>query len=302
MSLGLFFQPNRGSRVLWERCGSGKTTGIYPDEHLYSQNWTRRLTSRGEQPFSKCFHFRPDQSDQLFYELQLYALSHSLPYISRHVRAIFDSAPPFFRAQYILGRGPSMSNDGSGIYTKALRYPICTPEVLDAICRHLPDPHPGWLCELPKRLFRSLVPKVGALEWREREQPLPFLRYLFESSKIPNPNVNSHEGYALTKAVHAKFIPLIRFLLDHGASPQGKNGLAVLVAIRQKDLALVKLLIERNDPQKSTAKRRKLKDRVEVNREMLKAAVRCDARDIVEYLIQEKRCVPDMQTLQMMMK
>lgn len=240
--------------------------------------------------------------NQLLYEIQLYALSHSLAYTSRRFRTVFNSAPSFFRAQYIIGRVTSGPNNRPDIYTKALRYPICTSEVLEAICRQLPQPNPGWVCELPKRLFRSLAPKVGALEWKEREQPLPFLRYLFQSSNIPPLNIDSYEGYGLTKAVHARFLPLVRFLLDHGASPQGKNGLAVMVAIRQKDLGLVKLLIERNDSQKTKAKRRKLKDRIEPNRDMLKAAVRCDARDIVEYLTQEKGCIPDMQTLQMMMK
>lgn len=33
---------------------------------------------------------------------------------------------------------------------------------------------------------------------------------------------------------------------------------------------------------------------------MLKMAVKCDARDIVEYFMKEKGCVPDMQTVLMM--
>lgn len=128
---------------------------------------------------------------------------------------------------------------------------------------------------------------------------MPFLQYLLESPNIPPLNVDSYDGYGLTKAVHARFIPLVQLLLNHGASPQGKEGLAVKVAIRQKDLALVKLLIERNASQKTKAKRTKLKDRMEANQGMLRAAVICDARDIVEYLIHEKGCIPDMQTLNM---
>ncbi|KAF9466493.1 hypothetical protein BDZ94DRAFT_1306101 [Collybia nuda] len=236
---------------------------------------------------------------ELLYELQLYALSHSFPYTSRRIHAVFHSSPSFFRAQYIIGRVKINSPE---IYTKALRYPICTVEVFDAICRQLPYPSSGQICDLPKRLFRSLSPKVGILGWKEREEPLPFLRHLFRSSNIPPININSYEGYALTKAVHAKFVLLIQFLLDHGASPQSKNGLAVMVAIRQKDLSLVKLLIERVDPRKTSTKRRKLKDRMDASKDMLKAAVRCDARDIVEYLTLEKGCIPDMETLKMMVK
>ncbi|RDB26327.1 hypothetical protein Hypma_006922 [Hypsizygus marmoreus] len=251
---------------------------------------------------------------ELLYELQLYALSDSLPFTSRHIFGIFSSTPSSFRAEYILGRVLSGSADTLDLFTRALRYPLCTQEVLESLCRQIPSNihHTHLGCDLPRRLFRSLAPKVGALQWKEREQPLPFLRYLYDSPMIPAPNTNAHDGYALTKAVHAKFIPLIQFLLDHGASPERKNCLAVMVAIRQKDLSLVKLLIERDDSpyessgssgqKKSKRKRRKLEDRVEVNREMLKVAVRCDARDIVDYLTREKGCIPDMQTLHAMLK
>ena len=70
-----------------------------------------------------------------------------------------------------------------------------------------------------------------------------------------------------------------------------------MVAIRRKDLTMVRMLVEHP---KSTQKRRKLEDRILVTSEMLRMAVKCDARDIVEYLTLEKRCIPDMQTLRMM--
>lgn len=69
-----------------------------------------------------------------------------------------------------------------------------------------------------------------------------------------------------------------------------------MVAIRRKDLFLLRLLIERP---KGTRKRRKLEDRIQVTSEMLRVAVKCDARDIVEYFIVEKGCIPDMQTIGM---
>jgi hypothetical protein len=136
------------------------------------------------------------------------------------------------------------------------------------------------------------------------------LRYLYNSPRIPYPDPNAHQGYALTKAVHANFLPLIRFLLHHGASPRCKDGLAVTVAIRKKDLSLVKLLIEpdaspintQEGGKPSKAKRRRLEDRIAVNSDMLKAAVKRDAKDIVNYFIHEKACVPDLQTLHLMTK
>lgn len=122
--------------------------------------------------------------------------------------------------------------------------------------------------------------------------------------------------------------PLVRFLLARGAAPACKDGMAVMVAIRRKDLGLVRMLVERDyvlpsaedvpmrkrrlggargDEERKPsgggrggAKKRRLEDRVEVTKDMLKAAVKCDARDIVDYLAQEKGCVPDMQTLRML--
>lgn len=199
----------------------------------------------------------------------------------------------------------------ASILTKVLRYPTCTAEVVPQL---LPLLAKGEFTvkaskfDIPKRLFRLLAPKTGSVNWKEQEPPLPFLQYLFNSPGIPKPDVNSNGGYALTKAVHAKFIPLIRLLLNHGAKPQCKDYLAIFVAIRQKDLALVKMLIERDDSTYTCRlgtgkrKRRKLEDRVMVNSAMLKMAVKCDARDIIDYLAKDKGCIPDMQTLHMMTK
>lgn len=192
------------------------------------------------------------------------------------------------------------------ILTKLLRYPICTADILDALFRISSDiVSLKWRPELPRRLFRSLAPRSRAKPplWTDQDHPLPFLNYLFTCPNIHPPDVNSHEGYALTKAVQAGFVPLVRFLLDHGASPRHKNSMPILVAIHRKDLSLVRLLVERvdRDPaeQKQKGKRRKLEDRAQVTPEMLKVAVKLNAQDIVEYFTKEKGCVPDMQTLLM---
>ncbi|KAF8841245.1 hypothetical protein BDN67DRAFT_967441 [Paxillus ammoniavirescens] len=174
------------------------------------------------------------------------------------------------------------------------------------------DSSKRWAPELPRRLFRSLVSKSSTSsksvteEWTDRDPPLPFLRYLYSCPYLHPPNANSHDGYALTKAVQVGFIPLVRFLLDHGATPDWKNNLPVLIAIHRKDLGLVRMLVERIDTPKSSqdskpkGKRRKLEDRVVVTPEMLRAAVKYRAQDIVEYLTREKGCIPDMQTLLLM--
>ncbi len=68
------------------------------------------------------------------------------------------------------------------------------------------------------------------------------------------------------------------------------------VAIRQKDLTMVKLLVER--PQvRTNGKRRRTEDRVQLDSKALKIAVKMKAQDIIEYLHFEKRVIPDVHTL-----
>jgi hypothetical protein len=185
--------------------------------------------------------------------------------------------------------------------------------------------------ELPRRLFRNLTAPASSAPlqsstssylklippWTDRSQPLPFLRHIISKQTSLTPqetlrlNVDSYEGYALVRAVHARFVPLVQFLLDQGASPMMRDGLAVLVAIRSKDLHMTRILIERTEQAASgiaggstsstgRGKKRKLEDRVTISSEMLKAAIQCDARDIVDYLMNEKGCVPDMSMLKLL--
>ncbi|KAJ3537978.1 hypothetical protein NM688_g6587 [Phlebia brevispora] len=250
---------------------------------------------------------------ELLYEIFILAGSHAFPLASRHIHSVFKSAPDSIQAEYIVTRYTDElvlnPRAGHGLVTKALRYPICTEAVLEAILR-IPACTAGIIghrVELPRRLFRPLNPPTLV---------------------SPRPHVDSWEGYPLTKAVASRHIPLVQFLLDHGAAPALKNGLAVHVAIRLKDLALVKMLIEHTDTSGSesrlgqyqntgrveirrrrlsedgvvgrkSTKKRKLEDRVEVTQEMLQTAVACNARDIVEYFMQEKSCMPDMHTVKL---
>lgn len=195
-------------------------------------------------------------------------------------------------------------------FESILCYKLCSQDVLSHLSRLLPRylPMTPPKVQLPRRLFRSLVlrdPSKGEVPWSETDHPLPFLVQLYAITALPRPEANGHEGYALTRAVHARFTPLIRFLLANGADPGVKNGLAVMVAIRRKDLAVVKMLVERVDESSNEkgkgevrkAKRRRLRDRVVVTNEMLRMAVKCDARDIVQYFREEKGLVPDLKTL-----
>ncbi|KAF9565203.1 hypothetical protein CPC08DRAFT_720570 [Agrocybe pediades] len=236
---------------------------------------------------------------ELLYEVQLHALSESLPHISHHFYGVYKHASPFFHAKYILGRVLEQDDIAfSEVYTKALRYPICDEKVLRAIHSLLKEevPQRKVFIQLPRRLFRSLSPPTSG--WTIKDHPIPLLQFLYQTPDIPAVNTNANDGYALTRAVHAKFLPLVKFLLEHHASPRCHDGLAVKVAIRQKDLGMVKTLVERPDSKHGKgSKRRKFEDRITLDSTMLKVAVMSDAKDIVEYLYKEKRVTPDLQTL-----
>jgi len=98
------------------------------------------------------------------------------------------------------------------VITHALQYPLCTIDVLDALCRH-----PNWsgyiveYPQLPRRLFRSLNPKPISY-WTENDHPLPFLKHLYNHAE---PEVHSHSGYGFVQACHANFIQLLHFLCDN---------------------------------------------------------------------------------------
>lgn len=267
---------------------------------------------------------------ELLYEVGLYAVSPALPRTCKVLYAIFKNSPASYRAQYLVACIEQSHPREDAIITKLLRYPICNEDVLEAYFRMTPSKagsRKRWVPELPRHLFRSLAikskslrsssaPCVAArrgrsagetLPWTELDHPLPLLRYLYTCPHIHPPAVNSHEGYALTKAVQSGFVPLIQFLLNHGATPDRKSSLAVLIAISRRDLPMVRMLVERSEPihalpegEKVGAKRRRLEDRVSITPKMLRAAVKCKAQDIIEYFTREKGCIPDIHTLLML--
>lgn len=224
---------------------------------------------------------------------------------------MFKQSPPSFRAQYILGRLDQVTtaNRNRNAFDTALLYPICTQETVEALLR-LPeflaygksDPN------IPKRLFRDLKPRVRrgiAIPWSQEDEPLPFIRYLFSlyhprgvTSRPPRCG-GAHESYALTKAVAAGFVPLVKFLLGTGVDPAGKGAIAVMVAIQRKDLQMVRLLVEGDLGDPRSAKRRRVPDRVVCTSAMANRALRAGAQEILRYLL-GKEVIVDMQTLHLL--
>ncbi|KAF5327660.1 hypothetical protein D9619_004861 [Psilocybe cf. subviscida] len=236
---------------------------------------------------------------ELLHDIQLYALSETLPHVSQHFYYVYKRASAFYHANYILGRilqagEPQIPE----IYSKALRYPLCDEKVLTAVVGlikvRLPNrPPSSSKVQLPRRLFRDLD--------SDSQKSIEFLHALYRTCDIPQIDTNANEGYALARAVHAKCVPLVKLLLEHHASPKRKDCLAVKVAIRQRSVEMVKLLVERPvDPTLPLAKKRKTGDRVELTSEMLRMAIGVGAHEVVEYLYREKSVIPDFQTLKRM--
>ena len=169
----------------------------------------------------------------------------------------------------------------------ALRYPLCcTPVVLDALLRRSAarPPDVTSVVRLPRWLFRRLGPSG--------EEALPLLRYLYgrrDPSIRPIPD--SHHGFPLASAVKAGAMPLVCFLLEQGASPCFKDALAVRLAVKRRDLDLVRLLI---DMSKGSS------GEVEVDLNMLKLAVKLGAWDIAKYFMNDKGCIPDLETISLL--
>jgi len=227
---------------------------------------------------------------EILYELHLFALSPSLPLVSSYFVHLFKNTSPFFKATYILSRLEALGySDCRSICTRALRYPICGRTVFKIICRLLKDHklYPKSPIQLPRRLFRSLLPPNGQ-EWTDQNYPLPFLRDIYGTPDLQVIHDDAYEGYALTKAVHAQFTPLVKFLLDNGASPESKDGIAVEIAIRLKNFDMFKMLVESSPSMKA-------RDR-ETAESMMGFAILSGASDIVEFY-REKGVVPNIGVL-----
>lgn len=279
----------------------------------------------------------------MLYEVYFFAQSEYLPLTCKRLHTVFKHAPPSVHAEYLLCRLQRLLEKSLApkpqFLTAIFRYPLVTEPVLSSLLTHpIVTSHPYLLLQpphLPRRLFRSLPQRQpGSIPLKERHAPLPFLRFLYNHPKIPRPNTNAHEGYALARAVLAGFVPLIEFLLDHGADPGLKGGIAVKVAIQMRDLGLVRMLVEpgytppttsitaslasrrssfgrrigavgpgkgdENASVASGAKRRRMEDRMKVTPKLLQTAVRHGAMDIVDWMMNEKGCVPDMKTISLM--
>lgn len=254
---------------------------------------------------------------QLIYMLHLWSIEPALPLTCKSLYLTLKQAPLTITARYLLNRsGSPRSLDLAGLVTKVLTYPICSQAVLETLLRIIPDSRrylfprsiprnpssplkistrPVRFFKLPRRLFRDVATSNQTL--------MDYLQYLFNLPPVRDttanieqamrPDPNSHDGYPLIRAVQAHSENLVQFLLLHKADPNKRDKLAILVAIGHRDLQLVKLLVTEDKPHGHRLK----KDRVTVDNIMLARAVSAGATEIVEWLVKDKGCVPDIKTL-----
>ncbi|GAA6042499.1 hypothetical protein JCM8097_003060 [Rhodosporidiobolus ruineniae] len=254
---------------------------------------------------------------ELILHIHLLSLSDTLPYVSRHLRAVFASTSPFHRARFLLRKHDHKT------LKHAVQYPICTLSVIHVLEQHALAAKKRLKCpQLPRRVVKGLGTKGGG------QVDLPLIQHLLERYSA---SPNSQGGYLLARAVLAKHLPLIRLLLKHGADPALGDGWAVTHAIAGGDMGLVKLLME-HEPERDEAdeaaegeevvlrdkgggngvakkrrrssgggggKRRKVEDRCKATKEMLETAVKAKQWAIVDYLT-AKGALPNLNVLGML--
>ena len=224
------------------------------------------------------------------------------------------------------------TNPPATLINFSISFPLCDQEVLEAVVRisglvkpiHTgpsapPAPRVGvhitrgslqdTLISLPKRPFRALQ-KASA---SRRRTTLAYIQYLYTLASELGLKVrtNSHEGYALIWAVQSLDRPIIELLLQNGADPGRKKALAVQVAILNREVEIVKLLVEAMEifgkrPVTTTTAKASTSaaagtppEKLKMGDLLLARALRCDATDIVDWLVSEKGCVPSTQVLEM---
>ncbi|GAA5907049.1 hypothetical protein JCM8208_004499 [Rhodotorula glutinis] len=269
---------------------------------------------------------------ELLMHVHLLSLSHTLPIVSRHLRATFASTTPHHRARFLFLRHDHKT------LSHAIKYPICTLDVVHALERLAKLRGKRLKCStLPRRLVKGLG-KTGAAKGSGKgggkpdgDVDLELITYLLDTYHA---SPNSHDGYPLARAVFARHLPLIRLLLQSGANPALKDGWAVTTAIANGDADLVKLLmereVERDDEDdsadegplhevvlergggKASKKRRRdsgggggkrrrvaMGDRCRATKEMLETAVKAKQWGIVDYLT-AKGAPPSLSVLAML--
>ncbi|CAK9780484.1 hypothetical protein CC85DRAFT_283454 [Cutaneotrichosporon oleaginosum] len=150
-----------------------------------------------------------------------------------------------------------------------------------------PTPRPN---KIPRRLLRT---PEGA-----RPRLHPFVRYLVERFDIP-PDADS--SYPLMRGAADANYELVRFLLERGAKVTMSEHIAFRAAIHNKDLKMMKLLVEVDDQQPtehggSGARNIPLlkSDRLQCPREWVDLALKSEAYDIAHWLVDEKGLTPSL--------
>lgn len=136
------------------------------------------------------------------------------------------------------------------------------------------------ITDLPRRLFRN-HPSTTPIP--------PLLIYLFDTY---SPSPNSHNGYPLSRAVLAKNVEVIKYLLSKGADPGMRDGLAIEISVKLGDLGMVKMLVEHQHQSSSPVSTKEgstpAGSGTEIPSRWVETAVKSGSDEIVSYFVHEK--------------
>ncbi|GHJ88741.1 hypothetical protein NliqN6_5143 [Naganishia liquefaciens] len=262
-----------------------------------------------------------DLPPELLYEIHHLSLSEHLPLATRYLHAVLAHPTPLRAAHWLIAKyhPPSATADTSRFLSRALECGVCELDVLAHIERifalerdaaapdhptpwfHLTSSKATLLCPtLPKRIFR---PRSTASHITHPTHPL--LTHLLTTYRS---SPNSHRGYPLSRAVLAADIPLITLLLRAGADPAQRDHLAVEIALKRRDLASLRLLLD-GPPSDTTdaprpAKRRKHTrsepasvSGVRLSQALVDTALTKGTPEIIHYIIHEKGYMPSLRSI-----
>ena len=215
--------------------------------------------------------------------IHILARNPNLAVVNTQLSKTLASLPHRLVAQYLLDLYKTYGPHE--ILVRSVRHPACTVEVIKEIerlwQRRVDSSRISLTCsELPRRVFRK-PPNL-------RSPVHPLIKHLFE---VYDPSANSHKGYPLCRAILTSNYALVAYLLEHGADPAIKEGIAVQIAIQAHDLKAIRLLVERKDDRGvETGRRvkRRISDRMVITPNLVECALSKGSKDIVEYFVKEK--------------
>lgn len=251
---------------------------------------------------------------QLVQLVHIYSLSDALPFVDKRTYEYFKYSGTYYRARWCLAVARRIRRS-SDLLDYVLTRPVATKEVIERIVqiweeehgggrgRRTPpapdDPEPATPSPLTAPTLRvRFIPRRLVRTPQGREPHLdPLIPWLVDKFGI---DIDADKSYPLKRGAFDRNYELVEFLLSRGAKVSANQHLAIQAAIKNKDLRMLKMLIDGgpllDDDEKpilgANGEPIQRRDRVQLRRSWVDAAIEEGANDIVKWLIQEKgECV-----------